>query len=282
VGDIDKGRSARLADFAPLASIPGIRLISLQKSHGVEQGTRVSFADKLEYPGPDFDLPPDAFVDTAAIMECLDLVITVDTAVAHLAGALGRPTVVLLKKYGADWRWLHDREDTIWYNSVRIARQLRQGDWMGLIVHLAGQLAREQGLAGPAVAPCPEIAVSVGELIDKLTVLEIKLQRIPNAEKLAHIVREYQSLSAALDRLEINQGKLQPLRQELALLNGQLWEIEDEIRACEAGEDFGGRFVALARGVYKANDRRAALKGEINRLTGSVMTEEKCYTVYPG
>jgi ADP-heptose:LPS heptosyltransferase len=83
---------------------------------------------RVEQLGPEFDSGETGFLDTAAVMECLDLVITCDTSVVHLAGALGRPTWMALK-HVSDWRWLTDRDDTPWYPSVRLFRQPRPGDW---------------------------------------------------------------------------------------------------------------------------------------------------------
>jgi ADP-heptose:LPS heptosyltransferase len=82
---------------------------------------------------PGLDSGPDGFVDTAAAMTCVDLVVSVDTAPAHLAGALGVPTLILLKRLGSDWRWLYKREDTVWYPSVRLFRQSAPGAWDELL-----------------------------------------------------------------------------------------------------------------------------------------------------
>jgi tetratricopeptide (TPR) repeat protein len=126
-GRIDEGRSIPLEKYRPLASLPGVRLISLQKTHGVEQLQRLPEGITVETLG-DFDAGDDAFVDTAAIMQCLDLVITSDTAIPHLAGALGRPCWVALKHI-PDWRWMLERSDSLWYPSLRLFRQERPGDW---------------------------------------------------------------------------------------------------------------------------------------------------------
>lgn len=124
---VDPARSIPLAHFAPLAAVKDFRLISLQKGEGLAQlATTPALA--IETLGDDFDAGPDAFVDTAAVMQALDLVITCDTSVAHLAGALGRPTFLLLKNI-PDWRWLLDREDTPWYPTMRLFRQKTRGDW---------------------------------------------------------------------------------------------------------------------------------------------------------
>ena len=135
---VDAGRSVGLAAFAPLAELAGVRLISLQKNAGEEQLSQVSFA--VETLGPDFDSGPDAFVDTLAAMESLDLVISSDTAVAHVAGALGRPVWLALKRV-PDWRWLLEREDNPWYPSMRLFRQRQAGDWQDVFARIRAALA---------------------------------------------------------------------------------------------------------------------------------------------
>jgi tetratricopeptide (TPR) repeat protein len=148
---IDIGRSVPLAMFAPLAAVPGVRLISLQKGPGVEELRRNPGAMPLELPGEEFDAGPQAFLDSAALMQHLDLVITCDTALAHLAGALGRPVWVALK-YVPDWRWLLARADNPWYPSMRLFRQPRPGDWESVfeaICHELARLAPRTAAAGP-------------------------------------------------------------------------------------------------------------------------------------
>ena len=124
----DWSRSIPLAEFVPLANLPNVRLISLQKNYGLDQLAGLPVGTRVEMLGNDFDNGPDAFVDTAAVMEGLDLIITADTSIAHVAGALGRPTWVGLKNV-PDWRWLLDRGDSPWYPSARLFRQKTDGDW---------------------------------------------------------------------------------------------------------------------------------------------------------
>lgn len=119
--------------------------------------------------------------------------------------------------------------------------------------------------------------VSWGELIDKITILEIKAERIADPAKLANVRRELQALQAVRDAGATPTPALLALTQELRRINRTLWDIEDSIRDCEARSDFGSDFVALARKVYKTNDRRAAVKREINTLLGSDLVEEKSY-----
>jgi ADP-heptose:LPS heptosyltransferase len=103
-------------------------LISLQKHYGLDQLALLQPDSKIETLGDDFDNGLDAFVDTAAVMESLDLIITSDTSIAHLAGALGRPTWVALK-HVPDWRWMLDRDDSPWYPTMRLFRQSARDDW---------------------------------------------------------------------------------------------------------------------------------------------------------
>jgi tetratricopeptide (TPR) repeat protein len=124
----DRVRSIPLRAFCDLATLPGVRLISLQRHHGLEQLAQLPDGVTIETLGHDIIGGTDAFADTAAVMSNLDLIITSCTAVAHLAGALGRPTWIVLD-YAADWRWLLDRDDSPWYPTVRLFRQPRPGDW---------------------------------------------------------------------------------------------------------------------------------------------------------
>ena len=140
-GRIDEGRSIPLEKYRPLASLPNVRLISLQRTHGLEQLDRLPAGMTVETL-PEFDSGSDAFIDTAAIMRCLDLVVTSDTAIPHLAGALGVPTWVVLK-HVPDWRWMLEGSESPWYSTLRLFRQPAPGDWDGAIAAMTGAL---QGL----------------------------------------------------------------------------------------------------------------------------------------
>lgn len=123
----------------------------------------------------------------------------------------------------------------------------------------------------------PVVPVSWGELIDKITILEIKNARIADPVKRANVARELAALVAARDAAGTVPPPVAALADELREVNEALWEIEDAIRECEAAGDFSARFVALARDVYRTNDRRAALKRRINQAMGSELVEEKSY-----
>ena len=146
-GAADLGRSFSARYFFDLSQIPGLRLISLQKGPGETQLLDLPKAMTVETLGADFDAGPDAFVDTAAVMMCCDLVITSDTAVAHLAGALGVKTWVALK-HVPDWRWFREREDSPWYPTMRLFRQTSQGDWEGVFARIKAALVETLGGQG--------------------------------------------------------------------------------------------------------------------------------------
>jgi hypothetical protein len=124
------------------------------------------------------------------------------------------------------------------------------------------------------------VPVSWGELIDKITILEIKSRRLDDEAKLANVRKELTLLKAVRDREFSGHAGLAELARRLVEVNERLWDIEDDIRSCEARRDFGGRFVELARAVYITNDERAAMKRRINELLGSALTEEKSYAAY--
>jgi tetratricopeptide (TPR) repeat protein len=134
----DIGRSPPLAMFGRLATIPGVRLISLQKGDGLEQLRPAGGNLAVEDLGADFDA--GTFLDTAAVMANLDLIVTCDTAAAHLAGALGRPAWIALK-HVPGWVWLLDRVDSPWYPSARLFRQPHRGDWDGAFAAIHRELA---------------------------------------------------------------------------------------------------------------------------------------------
>ncbi|MDP2619505.1 MAG: DUF6165 family protein [Hyphomicrobiales bacterium] len=121
------------------------------------------------------------------------------------------------------------------------------------------------------------IEAGAGELIDKITILRIKTERMTDATKLVNIRRELDMLRRARARSLPASAELDHLEEELKRINQALWDIEDDIRRCERTGEFGDRFVRLARSVYKQNDRRSALKRRINALTGARIVEEKSY-----
>ncbi len=124
------------------------------------------------------------------------------------------------------------------------------------------------------------VPVSFGEVLDKITILEIKSERISDAAKLANVRRELDALNSTWAQAVPDQARIAQLRQQLKAVNESLWVIEDDIRDCEKAQDFGPTFIELARAVYVTNDQRAALKKDINLALGSRFVEEKSYQDY--
>jgi hypothetical protein len=124
------------------------------------------------------------------------------------------------------------------------------------------------------------VPVSWGELLDKVTILQIKAERIVDADKLANVNRELAELTAVIERNGPLSSGAQMLMDELREANTALWDIEDNIRACEREKRFDEEFIRLARSVYYTNDRRAELKREVNQLLDSALVEEKSYESY--
>jgi hypothetical protein len=138
-----QARSFPLAAAAPLAAVPGVALVSLQKGDGAEQRDSVSFAGALtRLTDPAYMGAAELATETAALLEGLDLVITADTALAHLAGALGVPVWIMLQQI-PDWRWQDERADSPWYPSMRLFRQRTAGDWEELFGRVAAALAAQ-------------------------------------------------------------------------------------------------------------------------------------------
>jgi hypothetical protein len=136
--------------------------------------------------------------------------------------------------------------------------------------------ASDQNQSGTA----PAVSVSWGELIDKMTILDIKSRRLTAPPALANVRKELAVLMQALEGLSARPPSLDDLTRQMIAVNEELWEIEDKIRAKEAQKTFDAEFVALARAVYLTNDRRSAIKREINLLLKSALIEEKQYTPY--
>ena len=138
----DRRRSSRLADFSPLAALPGVALVSLQKGPSADQAGRyygraplINIAAEVR----DYD-------DTMALLECLDLVVTVDTSVGHLAAAMGKPVWILLAT-SPDWRWLLGRDDSPWYSTVRLFRQTVPQQWSDVFRRVAAAIGEGEGVA---------------------------------------------------------------------------------------------------------------------------------------
>lgn len=272
----DRQRSIPLAQFLPLARLEGVCLVSLQKGPGTEQIAQL--ADRLPVVdlGKRLDEESGPFMDSAALCKVLDLVIAPDSAILHLAGALGVPVWAAIT-FAPHWPWLLGREDSPWYQTMRLFRQRERGDWGEVFRRMARELKPLMASRGHGKPLSVEIGP--GELIDKITILEIKSERIHDAHKLRNVRAELATLEGARDQAYEPSARLTQLTDELREVNEALWQIEDDLRRCEAAHDFGPHFVELARSVYRHNDRRAALKRKLNELLGARIVEEKSYAL---
>ncbi len=125
-----------------------------------------------------------------------------------------------------------------------------------------------------------KVEISSGELLDKITILEIKEERIPDKIKLGNIKVELEKLNKALQENSTPVSQVAHVKSELKSVNEKLWELEDEIRDFERKKDFGNSFIEAARNIYKFNDKRYSLKREINHLLNATIIEEKSYREY--
>jgi len=283
-----RGRSFKLEKLAALAD-PSISFLSIQKGYGSDQLEDCTFKDHFVSCQETVNKTWD-FLETAAIIANCDLVITSDTYVAHLAGGMGKKTWLLLHQV-PDWRWGLKGDKTFWYPSLRIFRQQEAGNWDEVIEHVRRALKAEfptysnkteeradrpfsakQQHKHHILAP-----ISIGELIDKITILEIKTQHLQD-KALENAGEELTALRQTLKSLEVNIAP--SLVRRLKEVNQDLWRIEDDIRDKERLKDFDDAFIKLARSVYLKNDHRAKIKKEINLSCNSSITEEKSYRAY--
>lgn len=140
---LDPKRSARLEDFAPLAKIPNVKLICLQQNATDEEIAACSFADKIVRPGPDFDSGLDAFLDSAALLTCVDRLVCVDTSLIHLAGALHCAVDMPITHDWPDWRWLDDEAQNVWYPTLKIwMRKPEDADYSAVLARIAEERAK--------------------------------------------------------------------------------------------------------------------------------------------
>jgi Flp pilus assembly protein TadD len=215
----DRQRSIPLAEFLPLADQP-IQLISLQKGEGTGQMTPLADQLPLLDFGSTLDEAHGPFLDTAAILANIDLLITIDTSVAHLAGAMGIPTWVLLS-HAPDWRWLLDRDDSPWYPSIRLFRQDSGGEWKSVLDRVASELkgfatlkpSLSRSRASSGELKYLHVPLSPGYCLDLLAKLDSQLEILEGAtstDASSEIESpERQRLAEQRDRLvEVLRGKL--------------------------------------------------------------------------
>jgi tetratricopeptide (TPR) repeat protein len=251
-------RAIRLAHFAPLARVPGVRLLSLQKGAGTEQLREVAGRFAVTELGSQVDEAAGAFMDTAAIMKNLDLVVSSDTSVAHLAGALGVPVWVAIP-YATDWRWLLGREDTPWYPTMRLFRQSEWGNWEEAFERMAAALAKRLETT-PRARPIL-IEITPGELLDRIARLEVRSRCETDPGKAGRAREELAALTATRDQLLPAAAEVASLTTELTGLHQRLWHLERDLRHQEAS-------VEAARALAQEDAQREAIQDALDEHFG--------------
>ena len=236
-----------LQSFAPIAAIDGISLYSLQKVDGTDQIKKMDNVFTLHTFDLDFDQIHGRFMDTAAVMQNLDLIISVDTATAHLAGGLGIPTWILLPKQ-ADWRWMCTKTDSPWYPTMRLFRQSKTGNWNNVIQTIADELkkiVRQKTKTTALLLP----NVPVEDIIDQVNRPSKTRSCNNNLKKAYHYYVE-------------KHPKLKLLAQSMANINKQLYAFDEQLKKSTLNV-FDKKHIELARNICYAHDVKNHLKKSI-------------------
>ena len=273
--DGDGFRSFRLDALRPLAALPGVRLVSLQLKEGKEEIDKLPTDMHVEVLGPDFDAGPDGFLDTAAVLALMDLVISCDTSIAHLAGALGRRLWIALNRT-PEWRWQRQRTDTVWYPTARLFRQETNGDWDRVFALMTDELVQllqaqagvSQDRAPDSRKPAPCVEASWGDLLDRIAMLEVKSRRPASLDASAALARELERLKSAVTDIEAISDTVEAKRTALRTINEKLWNLKEAMRLCESRNRFDGGFIQIAREAQALEDERTRMKQEIDDAIG--------------
>jgi tetratricopeptide (TPR) repeat protein len=257
----DRYRSLNLEQFRPLAEVAGARLYSLQKSKGAEQVQEL--AGQFEVVDLGSRTSPD-FQDTAAVIANLDLVVAVDTAVAHLAGALGVPVWILLP-FNSDWRWLRGREESPWYPTARLFRQAKWGDWDEVLSRMARELAV---LQRQPRSRSVTIEVSLVELAERLVQLELS-DEAPSGDATALQRRQKASLAELWRQALPGSEALTLAYTRLKAAEVTLAGIAETMVAMDKGDGVNGQAGELVRSMLKARQERAAALNALAELAAA-------------
>ena len=246
-----------------------IDIIILQKKEEINNDYLNSdFKDKIKIYNIDEFEP---FKDTVSILSQIDLLVTIDTVIVHIAGVMNINTILLLGYY-SEWRWF-DHDECLWYNSVKLLRKkTKDQSFKELIDIVYNKLITEYKIK-EIIKPPIYIPISIAELYDKYSILNIKKDKINLPEKLEHISNEIKLLEPT-----IKQNKIEDtFYKQLYNINMKLWDIEDNIRLKEKDKEYDDKFIELARSVYINNDIRAKIKSIINKKYNSNIFEIKHY-----
>ena len=261
----EKGRSVPLEAFAPLAAIPGVRLFSLQKGQPTEEIKNASFRRDLYDFGDNFDADGQAFLDTAAIMTSLDLIVTADTSIAHVAGALGRPVHVLLR-VEPDWRWLARESDTVWYPSMRLFRQRVAGNWAEPMALIAADIIARttQKADSPSLDVLPKVSMSFGDLAIQISDWSVKAKFDDVAHSDAEVRLGY--LKTEWDNHFKDNTLLSSLQVEIQDLAHQIADTERKLRVQEEADNVDRTMLGMVRDIRSLKEKREDRARRIDAL----------------
>lgn len=251
------GKAMELSTFAPLASLPSVSLYSLQKINGTEQLDTLDNTMHVHTFGADFDESNGRFMDTAAIIKNLDLVITIDTSICHLAAGLGTEVWVLLP-FPADWRWMLETSTTPWYPNMRLFRQPNRGDWACVIKDVTTALQEKIGtkqspnqllddhkkkLGSNCIASHESTdaqdyfstdkeqieSEQLGTIVNNMTLCSLEMQHSNNAHHARSLAADHIHLQNTYQPYKEKSDDLHHLTQQLLLINQRLWDLDKQI-----------------------------------------------------
>src|SRR3990167_5317716 len=267
-------KSITVDKFAPIGRLPGVKLYSLQKISGDDQLEQHDDSFFVHDFGPDFDNRNGRFMDTAAVMKNLDLVITVDTSICHLAGGLGVPVWIFLPE-PPDWRWMLKRPDTPWYPNMRLFRQPTMGDWNSVIQDIVYALQETFGLdksepgseakstrsneVFSTTTPAPSHEESLANLMDSYSCALVKKELNSSAQQNP----EYDQLHALYASYSTQLPDLNPLMEQLHSVNKQLIILEQLLQKNRTSIH-NQEFIDLARKACCIYDLKTFIKTKIN------------------
>ncbi len=228
-------KSIQLAQLAPISEIPGVSLYCLQKTTGEEQLNNLPEGFHLHVFGPDFDKTNGRFMDTSAVMKNLDLVLTVDTSIAHLAGGLGVPVWVILPE-PADWRWMLRESDTPWYPNMKLFRQPRPDDWESVIQTVVNELKKKVGLK--KTDQTKKFAhLTTEKLIETVAQLEIQVSTAEDNNQRKNIEIRLNNARRNLDLRCGKSSQRDSLLEKFINVTKKLWQYKMEISRLSPGDE---------------------------------------------
>jgi len=281
-------KSISLKLFKQISDIPGVTLYSLQKTTGEEQLKGINQEFIVHTLGEDFDKSSGSFMDTAAVIKNLNLVITIDTSIAHLAGGLGAPVWIILPK-PADWRWMLKTTKTPWYPNARLFRQTKSHDWENIIsevseavkdilenqdlkykqkkIYTPENKTFSNSISKKAERKKVYDKENIEDVLDKLIVMKVKYDNTNNPA----ILDEIETLHARIASLEsiFNQnqsGEIGELTEQLYEINNQLWRIEEEISSRSNNSIFDKDFVNLIKKAHAIHTLKSFIKNKIKNV----------------